>query len=299
MRSCFIRRTDIFARDNLTLPLSSLRAMPAVSASPPCSLPAWHDFNPRALWHWPLPDLSARSDRWLLRGFVLAARKQVRAIHDWHHALPDQDPFVLIANHNSRRETVWLIALLLLLRGGRPVHFLGDWNFCLIPGIAELYRRTGTIRVARKPARPRCLNRLKPYFVGPIPALEQARAQLARGHSIGLFPEGTVNRDPARLLRGRFGAARLSLTAGVPVVPVGIRHAATRAGRIDSGSAVTLRFGAPLTPPRGGAPNRAAVHDWHEVLMLALALVSGKVWEDGLPTGAGAHHERVSRPCRP
>lgn len=254
------------------------------------SLPAWHELKLRALWQWPLPALSA-SDRLLLRLFATAARSQVTAVWHGHYALPEYDPFILIANHNSRRETVWLTALLLLLRGGQPVHFLADWNFCLLPGVAALYRRTGTIRVGRKPARPRWLNRLKPYFVSPVPASEQAYQWLVRGHSIGIFPEGTVNRDPHRLLHGRVGAARLSLTAGVNVLPLGIRYAATRTGRIDAGSGITLHFGTPLTPPAMAAPTRRQVQDWHATLMHAVAALSGKTWipitrHDGFSTAA-------------
>jgi hypothetical protein len=47
----------------------------------------------------------------------------------------------------------------------------------------------------------------------------RARVCLALGRSVGIFPEGTVNRDPHRLLAGRRSAALLSLERRVPVVP--------------------------------------------------------------------------------
>jgi 1-acyl-sn-glycerol-3-phosphate acyltransferase len=71
---------------------------------------------------------------------------------------------------------------------------------------------------------------MKPFFAVSVPPLEQARQHLIAGRSIGIFPEGTVNRDRSQLLRGRYGAARLSLETGVPVTPAGIRFSTTRGG---------------------------------------------------------------------
>lgn len=52
-------------------------------------------------------------------------------------------------------------------------------------------------------------------------ALDEAAAVIRRGSLAGIFPEGRVS-DDAELQRGRKGAARLALAAGVPVVPVAI-----------------------------------------------------------------------------
>lgn len=55
-----------------------------------------------------------------------------------------------------------------------------------------------------------------------LESLEVALDVLRRGEAFGIYPEGTRSRD-GRLYRGRTGAAHLALTAGVPVVPVGLR----------------------------------------------------------------------------
>jgi 1-acyl-sn-glycerol-3-phosphate acyltransferase len=238
------------------------------------------------LWRWPLGALASPFDRAILRTAASLARRQVRSIAHWERVLPGRDPFILVANHGSHRETVYLTAALMLARGGRPVHFLADWNFLLIPGVGYLYAGTGAIAVTRKDARPRVLNRLKPLFSGATPALEQARARLQAGDSVGVFPEGTVNRDPDRLLRGRFGAARLSLETGVPVLPVGIRFLGRPRGRAggDSGSPMSIHLGAPLTPPLEmtdgaiGAASIASVRLWHGEIMGAIASLCGKSW---------------------
>ena len=246
------------------------------------ALPAWEGLRLCDLWRWPLDAVDSPLDRTVLRAASVLARRQVRTIEHWERVLPDRDPFILAANHGSHRETVYLTAALMLSRGGRPVHFLADWSFCLIPGVGYLYARSGAITVMRKDARPRVLNRLKPWFAGEQPALNQARARLEAGGSLALFPEGTINRDPRQLLRGRFGAARLSLETGVPVLPVGIRFIG-RPGNARGGATgqpMSIHIGAPLIPPGmesdGNSP--ACVRAWHGEVMAAIATLCGKTW---------------------
>ncbi len=171
----------------------------------------------RAILCWSLPDLKM-IDRMLVRGIALSSRAKVRHLDGLEYIAPERDPFILAANHSTRLEAILLPALLFLLRHGRHIHFMADWNFRMILGVDLLYRRAGAITVARKPARPRVLNLMKPLFTEKASPLEQARAHLKSGRSIGIFPEGTVNRDPLRLLRGRYGAVRLSLETGAPCV---------------------------------------------------------------------------------
>src|SRR5262249_15944983 len=132
---------------------------------------------------------------------------------------------------NMRLESLMVPAALCLNRGGRIIHFLADWNFRLIPGVGYIYSRAQVVTVTRKSAKPRFLNVLKPLYEQAVPPHERARRHLASGRSVGIFPEGEVNRDPDRMLRGRRGAARLSLETGAPVVPMGIRFPRHAPGR--------------------------------------------------------------------
>jgi 1-acyl-sn-glycerol-3-phosphate acyltransferase len=235
----------------------------------------------RAILSWPLPELRL-FDRMLVRGIALVSRGRIHSLAGLEHIAPDRDPFILALNHGTRLEALLVPPLLILLRRGRRIHFMADWNFRMIPGINLLYRRAGVITIARKPARPRFLNILKPLFTDAISPTEHARRHLAAGRSIAVFPEGTVNRDPARLLRGRPGAARLSLETGVPVVPAGLRFPAVPKGvAIPEGSPLAIEIGPPLMPSAVGKPAYAAIGAWHGQIMTAIAHLSGKSWEFG------------------
>lgn len=228
--------------------------------------PGWWD-----ILHWPLPE-KGPGGRLLIRAVALAGKGQLRAMHGVEHILPGADPFILVANHSSRRDTVLVPAFLMLHRGGRPVHFLADWNFRLIPGVGMLYSCAGVITVTRKPARPQFLNVFKRFYEDPVPPIERTRQYLAAGRSIAIYPEGVVNHDPVRLLAGHSGAARLSLETGVPVVPMGIRAV---------GAQLEMFIGAPLMPPTiaASAARQSTVRTWHAVLMSEIARLSGKTWQ--------------------
>src|SRR5262249_49148497 len=79
------------------------------------------------------------------------------------------------------------------------------------------------------------------------PVLDACLARLAAGGSLGIFPEGTRNPDPARLLRPRSRLGEIVLRSSAPVVPVGIRYpAAARLGRAPRWGGRVLRPGEPL-----------------------------------------------------
>jgi 1-acyl-sn-glycerol-3-phosphate acyltransferase len=228
----------------------------------------------------PLPELPL-IDRMLVRSIALVSRCKVCSLDGPDYIAPERDPFILAANHSTRQEAILLPALLILLRHGRRIHFMADWNFRMIPGVDFLYRRAGAITVARKSARPRLLNFAKPFFTDTISPMEQARAHLIAGRSIGVFPEGTVNRDPSRLLRGRHGAARLSLETGAPIVPVGLRFPTVPRGTvIPEGSPMSIEVGEPLVPPATAMPPAYAnLSAWHGHVMSTIGRLSGKSWE--------------------
>ena len=256
--------------------------MPTVKAmfSPfEAHLQSWEPLTLREILHRPIPNLGL-SDRWLLRALALLGRAQVRVISGLEFVDPANDPFILVLNHCTRRESLLVPAALLLHRRGRLIHFMADWNFRLVPGLGLIYGRAQTITVTRKSARPRLLNALKRWYVEPLPAVERARARLVAGRSVGIFPEARVNRDPVRLLKGRIGAAFLSLETGLPIIPAGIYLPDAEAERAPQRAMLEIRIGAPLNPPpltRSRAPI-ADLRAWHATIMAEIARLSGKAW---------------------
>src|SRR6516225_2785164 len=150
----------------LVEPVASAMTMTGLSPGP---------LSARAILSWPLPELRRPLDRMLVRGVALIGRSRIHSIAGLEHIAPEHDPFILALNHGTRLEALLVPPLLFLLRRGRRIHFIADWNFRIIPGIGLLYRRAGVITVAHKPARPRFLNILKPLFTDALSPTEQAR----------------------------------------------------------------------------------------------------------------------------
>ncbi len=228
----------------------------------------------------PLPEQPSRTTRILCRLLAGWGRRRVLAFSGAENVAPERDPFVLVANHSQRLEAVLLPALLAWERRGRLVHFLADWPMLLVPLVGFIYRHGGVIPVAGKSARPAALNVFRPLLVDGAPAHQRALAVLRQGRSIGVFPEGTMNRDPRRLLRGRPGAAHMAIAAGVPVVPVGIAFPEHRGGGpIGDGEAMAITIGEPLRPPAG----EDAAPAFHRQIFERLAALSGKDYSPDAP----------------
>lgn len=235
----------------------------------------------REIWRRPLPHLEGQpGTRYLCRILLTVFHQWALGFEGLEHIQADQDPFLLALNHSQRPEAVLIPTWLCFHRGGRMVHFLADWNFLLIPGLAAVIRRHDPIVVVRKDARPRFLNRFKDRFRGTHLPFEEAGHRLRAGRSVGIFPEATVNRNPVRLLRGQSGVARLALETGVPVVPAGVRFPdANPAQPISDFESFRVRFGpairaVPEAPDR--PPNLSALH---AQIMGAISTLSGKEWQ--------------------
>ena len=123
-----------------------------------------------------------------------------------------------------------------------------------------------------------------------LASLDTALQVLARGEAFGIYPEGTRSRD-GRLYRGRTGVAHLALTAGVPVVPVGLvgtdklQPVGSSLPRLVP---VTVSFGAPIhvAGRYDGVPLGRARREVTDQIMAAIQELSGQ-------EAAGVYNERA------
>lgn len=239
----------------------------------------FHRLTLKEVWKTPLPYM-ARTDRFIIRWLVYWLQKYVIGIEGLEHIQKVNDPFILGMNHNQKNEAIAVPALMFFNREGKKIHFFSDWNFQLIPIVRGIIRRAEVITLTRKSAKPKFLNVLKPYFELPEPAFDIAKKKLLAGGSVGVYPEGTVNRHPTRLLKGYSGMARLSIESGCPVVPVGISYPQLPKDRmIPDWEPMYIKIGAPMQPPiQQPEADLEAVRGWHTTIMQRIAELSGKQW---------------------
>lgn len=120
--------------------------------------------------------------------------------------LPRTGPVIVVGNHLSVADAFVLATA--VARRGRRIRMLGTAGLFRAPVLGHLLRAIGYVPVDRR---------------GPDPAaaLGPARAALAAGQVVGLYPEGAITRHPdAWPARGKTGVVRLALDTGAPVVPL-------------------------------------------------------------------------------
>jgi 1-acyl-sn-glycerol-3-phosphate acyltransferase len=120
-------------------------------------------------------------------------------------------------------------------------------------------------------------------------SLDIALDVLRRGEAFGIYPEGTRSRD-GRLYRGRTGVAHLAMTAGVPVVPVGLQGTQDIqpvGSTLPRLAKVTVRFGPPidLVGRFDGVPLGKARRQGTDLVMAEIQKLTGQ-------EPAGVYNER-------
>jgi 1-acyl-sn-glycerol-3-phosphate acyltransferase len=145
--------------------------------------------------------------------------------------VPDA-PVIFAVNHPN----ALIDPLFLLCFAPRPVSFLAKAPLFTMPVIGWIVRGLDSIPVYRK----------QDNVAGGSTeeTFAQARAVLARGGAIAIFPEGTTHSDP-RLRELKTGAARIALGAAmerVAIVPTGLYYTSKQTFR----SSAVMQFGEPL-----------------------------------------------------
>ncbi|SCL38723.1 1-acyl-sn-glycerol-3-phosphate acyltransferase [Micromonospora rhizosphaerae] len=112
-----------------------------------------------------------------------------------------------------------------------------------------------------------------------LSAFDAAIPALKAGDLVAVYPEGTRSPD-GRLYRGRTGAARLAVAAGVPIIPVGmigtdkaqpIGVRVPRPGKAE----IAVRFGKPLDFT-GRSDDRTSLREMTDELMSEIQKLTGQ-----------------------
>ena len=151
--------------------------------------------------------------------------------------IPAVGSVVVSPNHYSDIDPIVIGYALYKL--GRMPRFLAKASLFRIPVGGWMLRKAGQVPVERAGRN----------VANPLAA---ARRVAAAGHVVVIYPEGTLTRDPDLWpMRGKFGAVRTALDAGVPLIPAvswGAQKILPRYGRLRlfPRQNVDVVFGPPL-----------------------------------------------------
>jgi 1-acyl-sn-glycerol-3-phosphate acyltransferase len=120
--------------------------------------------------------------------------------------IPQSGGVVFYSNHVSYIDA--LVFAHYLFKNGRAPRFIGKEAVFKIPVVGWVLYKAEQIPVKRESN-------------SAADALAAAIAALKMGHAIGIYPEGTLTRDPNLWpMTGKTGAVRLALAAKVPLIPI-------------------------------------------------------------------------------
>lgn len=132
-----------------------------------------------------------------------------RAYFSWRFeglsTIPPRGAAIVACNHASYLDPI--VNAYAVVRAGRRPRFIAKIELFRLPVLGWALAGANQIPVDRAG--------------GGRAALERAEAALAAGEVVVIYPEGTVTtREDGLPMRGKTGAVRLALAAGVPIVPM-------------------------------------------------------------------------------
>lgn len=131
----------------------------------------------------------------------------------WEASLPP-GPKIIAPNHPSTTDPFLITGLV-----SEPTSILIDDRLFKVPVFGRYLHLSGHVPVVDGNGRE---------------AFEMARRLLEAGRSIAIFPEGSVSPLEGGLHRPRTGAARLALSTGAPIIPIGIHLQRERVHVVES-----------------------------------------------------------------
>ena len=119
--------------------------------------------------------------------------------------LPTEGGFLLVSNHLSNVDPLCLCWY--FMKRNTAVRFLAKKSMFSVPVFGWIIKGMGLIPVNRDS--------------NPSTVLAPTREALTAGEVVGIYPEGTLTRDPDQWpMEFKSGAARLALDTGVTVIPL-------------------------------------------------------------------------------
>lgn len=191
--------------------------------------------------------------------------------------LPATGAVVVSPNHYSEIDPIVIGVAIWKL--GRAPRYLAKASLFRVPVLGWFLRRSEQIPVERQGSR------------GSDP-LAAANQLVDNDLVVVVYPEGTLTRDPELWpMRGKTGAVRLALTAGVPLVPVahwGTQRIMPRYGKgisLFPRKDVRIRFGDPVDLSRfeGRSLDAATLTEATELLMTAITGLVGELRGESPP----------------
>lgn len=122
--------------------------------------------------------------------------------------IPKNEPFILVSNHISQVDPLFLTITILPYCDNRKVHFISvqrEMPQWVKKHIAEKWAACILLDTQNKSA-----------------SIDQGIEVLQGGGVVGIFPEGTRNPYEHMISRGHTGAIRMALATGITIIPVGI-----------------------------------------------------------------------------
>lgn len=193
--------------------------------------------------------------------------------------VPVTGAFVLAPNHYSEIDPI--VIGVAMWKVGRMPRYLAKASLFTVPVLGWLLRKSGQVPVQRAGA------------VRGSDPLAAANKIVAEGHAVVIYPEGSLTRDPELWpMRGKTGAVRMALEAGIPLIPMahwGTQLVLPRYGkRISLFPRKTIRakIGDPvdLSAFAGRKIDTAVLTEATAVLMKAIAALLSELRNEPAPT---------------
>lgn len=152
--------------------------------------------------------------------------------------VPKSGAFVLAPNHFTNIDP--LTVAIAMYKVNRMPRFLAKASLFKVPVLGAVLRATNQVPVQRE------------GVVRGADPLAAAREIASNGLGIIIYPEGSLTRDPDLWpMRGKFGAVRTALDAGIPLIPAahwGDQLVLPRYGKLSlfPRKKVTVLFGEPV-----------------------------------------------------